>query len=782
MAGSQVHSIFVHDTRIIIACQSMLYLKSDSHYEATNHYLNTSGDKLNEIDIMSDEADDLFESSVEICLNDTLLENSDTVNKDIMIKSGNPGSPKLIPVYKYKHPALAFDLQGDNLYSLHIKKSPYVDQDKPGQVNIDAFYIECCCITDFSCISGCISPFDIPDTEKTNTNWIKIIPACSVRTEFIEKHFPKTSDLFQSLDNLLLLFVFSFKETTRIIVMQENKETKGVLDKGAISVKTGWKHPVDLCSIRKKEPGRNTSNELADWIEELLSTQAADVGKLSLIYNPSNIRQVFTNCVGENCILVLFLDGSLVHYKRAGKELSKWKLPLKAIIACAFNTDKELYALSSSGILYKCSDIQSKLLNIELDLESNSSDPVQSLIDLTDIMEAVNLEKIKQQESLRQLQVFASILNDREYLKDLAFNAEIERYSSSYNQLQYRLVLNVGHVDDPKFLARFWNVMVTIELSKENDNERKFLQHTAKYPITHKRGCKWTTYMHIPEDIKQTSFPLSLSVQLLLNVQIPTCNKILKTNAVYQKKISALDFVFMKSNMHSDIICDPNGSNLSKPPSKIINKVTDVIHDEEQADTFEAFLTKLNESRPIHSLFGLENQYKYQGNTDISATHLFSFKICSDRLGSLSKHNRFFAELAQVIKRQERVASNYTTIFQYLRHELNVVVNETNNSESKGSIHLSFSTACNKMKFRSLKYAILNCLKCDLELQIQEIKNVIVPFQLAKTVDEIRTEVEALGIEENSETIAKYNKLYNYWRNTLNSGMFSLYGRDNSTI
>jgi hypothetical protein len=59
---------------------------------------------------------------------------------------------------------------------------------------------------------------------------------------------------------------------------------------------------------------------------------------------------------------------------------------------------------------------------------------------------------------------------------------------------------------------------------------------------------------------------------------------------------------------------------------------------------------------------------------------------------------------------------------------------------------------------------------------------VIVPFQLAKTVDEIRTEVEALGIEENSETIAKYNKLYNYWRNTLNSGMFSLYGRDNSTI
>jgi len=323
--------------------------------------------------------------------------------------------------------------------------------------------------------------------------------------------------------------------------------------------------------------------------------------------------------------------------------------------------------------------------------------------------------------------------------------------------------------------------MVTIELSKESNDERNFFQHTTKYPITHKKGCKWKTYINIPEDIKPTSFPLSLSVQLLLNVPICTWKNLLKTNAVYQKKISALDFVFMKSIMHSDIR-EPNGNNLRQPLSKNLNEVTDVIREEEETDTFDAFLNKLNESRPIHSLFELEKLHEYQGNTDISTTHLFSIQLCSDRLGLLSKHNRFFAELAQVIKKQQGVTTNYTTIFQYLREDLNVLVNATSNSESNGIIYLSFSTACNKMKFRSLKYAILDCLKCDLELQIKEVKNVIVPFQLAKTIDQIRTEVEALGIEESSENIAKYNKLYDYWRKTLNSVMFSLYGRDNSTV
>ena len=134
-----------------------------------------------------------------------------------------------------------------------------------------------------------------------------------------------------------------------------------------------------------------------------------------------------------------------------------------------------------------------------------------------------------------------------------------------------------------------------------------------------------------------------------------TWKKILKTDAVYQKTIFALDFLFKKSHIHSDIIHDRKGRNLSQPHPKSFNEVTDVIHDGEEADTFEAFLTKLNKSRPIHSLFELKDQHEYQANIDISKTNLFSFKMCNDRLGHLSKHSRFFAELAQDIERQDRL-------------------------------------------------------------------------------------------------------------------------------
>merc|ERR1719273_1158995 len=113
-----------------------------------------------------------------------------------------------------------------------------------------------------------------------------------------------------------------------------------------------------------------------------------------------------------------------------------------------------------------------------------SSDVVQRIFDVTDILEAVNIHKLNQQEMIRQLQIFSSIVKQADGTKAITFKTYVETYSNASNKLKNRLTLEVGHIDESKFLCKYWKIVITLENS--SGMERSFNQHIVKFPKEYK--------------------------------------------------------------------------------------------------------------------------------------------------------------------------------------------------------------------------------------------------------------------------------------------------------
>ena len=775
MAGSQVVAFFVQETKIIVACKNMIYVRSDVSYESSTKLFSANREKLNENSLPSDDTEDLFESSVEFGLEDTLTEHGALLHEPSILQSDVKKHTNIVPVYKYKHCALAFHLQGDNLYSLHIKNLPFTtDQNKTTQVPLDVFYLECCCVTDFTCISTCISSFELPRNERSGAYWIQMYPASTLKREFIDKYFDRNSILFQNSIDALLLFVFCGKESVQILVIQENKNIKKVHVQEMVSVNLGLNHPIDIYKIRKEVERSDNTNffEISELIEEILSNQLADAGKLTLTFSPLSINQIFNkDWMGRHCILVLFVDGRLAHYRKIGKEVCKWKVPLTSIVTCAFGVNNDFYALSSSGILYKCSEFQLNMNENKVSPKCHLNDVVQSLLDVADTMEEVNLQKISQQEITQQLKIFSSIINMPNYLKGLSFDTNIEIHCSTGSKLRHRLLLTIGHIDDITFLGQFWKILVTIEISRECNVERSFLQHVIKFPMEHKHGLAWTAYIDIPGDIDLSSFPLILNIELLLDVPTQTGKSQLKTNVVHQRKITSLDFVSLNAVL---------SSNRNEPSEHIFKLTKSMVTEEEDLGTFENFLSRINKSRPVHSIFQPDMAQELQNEQNTSAAiSTFSFELDRNILARLSKQNHFFAELERSIEncsKQTRQTSHVMT-FSLLGEALFLTMQITNQVKGRQSVFLELNGQ-NTTILNNLKSDIFNCLKSDMEFETKEIKDVIVSYELCKKIENMKKQVELLDINENPENIATYRKLYHDLRKTLNAVMFSLYKND----
>ena len=97
MAASQVLSIFVHGPKLIFACRNRIYVPSDSLCEISSKCENVDMPEEHKMNL--DDTEDLFETSLEVPLNDSFQDITSTTNKDAMSNIQHKAS-QLTIVYK----------------------------------------------------------------------------------------------------------------------------------------------------------------------------------------------------------------------------------------------------------------------------------------------------------------------------------------------------------------------------------------------------------------------------------------------------------------------------------------------------------------------------------------------------------------------------------------------------------------------------------------------------------------------------------------------------------
>ena len=764
MAGSQVLSVYMRTEKIIVACRTAIYVKSESTVEGENHF-QSDNCELNTNIVFSDEMEDLFETSRDVCLDETFKEGGDTNNEHNLMENDAEANPNINEVYKYKHPTMAYNLEGDYLYSLHSKPSKCSNVSDE-QYKTEKVYVECCCIKDFSCASSCLGPFNTSPSEMNVAYWICSYRIKSLNRKFLNKYFSQYNSLFANSPELLLLFVFCSKISVRVIIIEESQEENKVIEKGVVDITLELNHPISLYHAIDHEriPKNSKSEDRSDFIDDILSSQCADAGTLSFNLDPWTITQIFTqDQVGKNSVLVLFLDGTLVHYRKLGKELNKWKLPIGSIIYCTFDTDNNFYALSSSGTLYKCGELQSTMSGIGMNTDRNAKTLVQTFIDLTDSMEIVNQQNISLQETIRQLKIFASVNQDPEYLKNVMFHTDVEMLSTNTAQQQHRVVLTISQFQDEKILVQFWSAQVTIEIPNKAHGQQRFVQHVAKFPASFRPGCSWKIHIDISGSIEVESFPLRLSVAFLLNLATKSGVKQLKSNNVHEKNITPLHFVFVKSsvtkkrapNQHLPSVVEPSGN----------------------SNSFQEFLSNINETRPIHHIFNsLEPKKNFSQDTFTDWTNNLTIELTENKVKRMAEKYQLFAEIRKIITHSsaESVSTNNVVELIFLEYELYATI-ALSYKDSESNIVLILNDYGRTEYLLSVKYDLLNSLRLEMEHEIKDSLSMKVPYNVIERVENIKKEIESLDLEDNPENIAKYKKLYVNWRTILSNVISSVY-------
>jgi len=764
MAASQVLSIFVHGTKLIIACKNRIYIPI-----GTIHEMPIIGKNVEDEKMILDDTEDLFETSMDASFGNSFQDITSVTDRDTKTNS-KIRTPQLTIAYKYKHQALAYSLQGDFLFSLHIKKSN-VDSSKTASPKCDTLFVECCNVSNFSCVSACLSTFKLQSSEKP-AFWIETIPAKSINKDFIENN-SSVSDVSKHLEETIFLFVSYVKHSFKVLVLRNEKNINEVIVKDSYNVFEDLKHPIFLTKYHSKsnfhEGFENNSDILTD-INIILSTQKADISNLSLALDPSEIRQVLMHdIIGKHSTMILYSDGNLLRYQKFGKELRKTKMLMNNIVACSCDINHGLLVLSQSGTLYKILDIDHNFADLNVSKETKASDIIQTIFSISDILEAVNLEKVKQHNVIRQLQIFSLVQKEAIANKDLTFSARIEPYFNTFNQLQNRLNLK-SSINYPDFDSDLWKIVITIE--KTSDIERSYEQHVIKFPIEYQCGRIFLNDIHLPE-VTPHCLPLSLSVQLMLHVDSKTLMKQLKTNIKYQRSFSSLDFVSVQSAVFSEIDNTLNPNTLSQSLSMKQSLSQELMIDN-QSDDFESFLIQLNKSRPVHSIFREDNVESIRNENQFQNTSMFSVKLTSQNLDSLSTKNNLFSEIKRAMTYRDSICDTYLIKIVLFHYTFNVEVKIQNALQLNEKIELSFN-GVESDYFKTFKYDLLYCLRDDLKDQLQKPTHISIPVGLQNRIKLFKKQLEVLGMDESPEVKAKYRKILFHWRRTLNDVMFSLY-------
>ena len=762
MAASQVLSIFIHEANLIIACKNRIYVPNAPIQEIQDN-------RQNEDDIINlSDTEDLFETSVDDSFQDIILVSDKSNSNTIKTRT-----PQLSIAYKYKHQALAYCVQGDYLYSLHIKKS-LVDCNKTNSSNCDTFFIECCNLTNFSCVSACISTFETNSNDTSDHFWIDTISLKLIKEDFIENNFSSKLQLYQNLDKSIVLFVSCLKKNVRALALIQDEIGKDVIAIESVNLTNKVKHPIHLRKNINKSSLHETSvenNDILKDIENLLSTQLADTTYESLTFDASNIKQVLTqDLVGKYSIIILYGDGNMFRYEKIGKELRKSRLYMKSIVTCASDTNHGIYALSQSGILYKVSDINPHFDLSGANKDSESSDIVKEVLEISELVEEVNIEKIKQQNIMMQLKIFSQIEKSTSFVKKLTCSINKETFRSASFQLHNRLNFKITLSDYSNFISEFWKILVTVETSR--DIERSFQQHIIAFPVEYKCGSTLVTDIDIPEDLTLNCLPLSVSIQLLLHVRTKICLKQFRTHLIYFKKFTTLDFVSAVSSVFPDTKDSSNiqSNNFLKNHLPANEETID-----QPSNDFDSFLIQMNRSRPVHAILHDDRVSSIKIENELQNVPLFSIKINSQRLECLSIKNNFFAELKHLLKRNCDRQFEAEVLKIVLFQETFSVKISIQNSQEEKVINLEFSGAANGIGFSKFKYDLLCCLREDIEIQPKELNNVSVSFELKKKLEVFKRQLEVLDVKESPEANAKYRKILINWRKTLNNVIFSLY-------
>ena len=764
MAGSQVLSVYMRTEKIIVACRTAIYVKSESTVEGENHF-QSDNCELNTNIVFSDEMEDLFETSRDVCLDETFKEGGDTNNEHNLMENDAEANPNINEVYKYKRPTMAYNLEGEYLYSLHSQPSKCSNiSDK--QNRTEKIYVECCCIKDFSCASSCLGPFNASPSELNVAYWICSYRIKNLNRKFLNKYFSLYNSLFENSPEVLLLFVFCAKISVRVIIIEESQEENKVIEKGVVDISLELNHPISLYHAidHEKIPKNSKSEDISDFIDDILSSQCADARSLSINLDPWTITQIFTqDQVGKNSVLVLFFDGTLVHYRKLGKELDKWKLPIGSIIYCTFDTDNNFYALSSSGILYKCGDLQSTMSEIVMNPDRNANTLVQTFIDLTDSMEIVNQQNISLQETIRQLKIFASVNQDPEYLRNVMFHTDVEMFSTNTAQHQHRVALTISQFQDEKILVQFWSVQVTIEIPNKAHGQRRFVQHVAKFPASFQPGCSWKIHIDISGSIEVESFPLRLSVAFLLNLDTKSGVKQLKSNNVHEKNITPLHFVFVKSSVTKKGATNQHLLSVVEPSANL--------------NSFQEFLSNINETRPIHQIFNsLEPKENFSQDIFTDWTKNLTIELTENKVKRMAENYQLFAEIRKIITHSsaESASSNNVVELIFLEYELYATI-ALSYKDGETNIVLILNDYGRTDYLMTVKYDLLNSLRLEMEHETKDSLCMKVPYNVIERVENIKKEIEALNLEDNPENIAKYKKLYDNWRTILSNVISSVY-------
>jgi len=766
MAASQVLSIFVHGAKLIIACKNRLYIPIGTIQEMPIIGMNEEDEKMN-----LDDTEDLFETSMDASVGNSFQDITSATDKETIPKSKIRG-PQLTIAYKYKHQALAYSLQGDYLFSLHIKKSS-VDSSKTSSSKCDTLFVECCNLSNFSCVSACLSTFKLHSSENP-AFWIETILAKSINKDFLENNISSASDVNEHLEETIFLFVSYVKHRIKVLVLRNEKDNNELIVKDSYDVFEDFKHPIFLTKYHSKsnfDEGFENSIDILTDINTILSTQKADISNLSLALDPSDIRQVLMHdIIGKDCTMILNSDGNLLRYQKFGKELHKTKMLMNNIVACSCDINHGLLVLSQSGILYKILDINHYFAELNVTKEPKSSDIIQTIFNISDILEAVNLEKVKQQNVIRQLQIFTLLQKEAIANKHLTFDARIEPYFNTFNQLQNRLNLK-SSINYPDFNSDLWKIVITIETT--SDTERSYEQHVIKFPIEYRCGRIFLNDIHLPE-VTPHCLPLSVSVQLILHVESKTWMRQLKTNNKYHRSFTSLDFVSVQSAVFSVIDHTYYPDTLSQSLSSN-QSLTQVSRTNLQSDDFESFLTQLNKSRPVHSIFREDKVESLRNENEFQNMSMFSVKLTSQNLDSLSTKNNLFSEIKRAMRTyRDSICETYLIRILLFHYTFNVEVKIRNALQPNEEIELSFN-GVDSIYFKIFKYDLLYCLRNDIKDQPQKPSHISIPNGLSNKMKHFKKQLEVLGTDESPEVKAKYRKILFHWRRTLNDVMFSVY-------
>jgi len=158
----------------------------------------------------------------------------------------------------------------------------------------------------------------------------------------------------------------------------------------------------------------------------------------------------------------------------------------------------------------------------------------------------------------------------------------------------------------------------------------------------------------------------------------------MKTNIIFRKNLSALDFVFLQSSVSSN-----SGNKSTKKNLLVVPGLKDA-EAETDTDSFDAFLDSINKCRPIHSLF--ESREKQDNDQCDQGTMLplFSIDIESTKIERLSKHKRFFKELQRVVSLDMSELTSKCSVaqFRFLDEDLFINVDVRKLGSSKYTVTL----------------------------------------------------------------------------------------------